>query len=67
MPPRTLAESPTLFLQDLRRLLRQYRDLDGHQRATTAQTIITRFEELDDWLAGGGDAPDQWTEKPPVF
>lgn len=64
---KTLAESPTLFLQDMRRLLRQYRDLDGHQRATTAQTIITKFEELDDWLTGGGDAPEQWVETKPTF
>ena len=59
---KTVAESPTDFLEDLRKKIQVYYDLHGYQRATTSREIITKFEELDDWLSHGGDAPEQWVE-----
>lgn len=46
-------------MNKLREVLRDIRKL--------AVEIVDLYEELDDWVAGGGDAPKQWIEEKPVF
>jgi hypothetical protein len=32
-----------------------------------AKEVVAKFEDLDEWLEDGGDAPEQWVEKKPEF
>lgn len=51
--------SDTYSMNKLREVLRDVRKLSVE--------IVDLYEELDDWVAGGGDAPSQWIEEKKAF
>jgi hypothetical protein len=56
---------PTEFLAHLRRLAKQVTEAADAQKAIDANACVDLargFQELDQWLCEGGDAPAAWAE-----
>ncbi len=56
--------NPTAVLNVLRNLARQISDAADRDQKINAESCVQLakgFQELDQWLCEGGDAPNQWT------
>lgn len=58
--------NPTNFLAELRKLASKVTDAADANKPIDANICVLlarRFQELDEWLCEGGDAPSAWTEE----
>jgi hypothetical protein len=58
---------PNETLRQLREAVAAYRTADSHgdaeSRADVAETVVSRFEDLDQWLSDGGFLPGAWNNR----